>query len=48
MNDKDPKFKIRGTVRISKYRNSFAKGYVPNLPEDIFLIKKNCAPDICY
>ena len=40
INDKDPKFKIRGTIRISKCRNIFAKGYVPNLSEDVFLIKK--------
>ena len=29
-NDKDPKFKIGGNVRISKYKNIFAKGYAPN------------------
>ena len=30
INDKDPKFKISDIVRISKYKNIFAKGYVPN------------------
>ena len=30
INDKDPKFKIGDTVRISKYENNFAKGYTPN------------------
>ena len=29
-NDKDPKFKIGDHVRISKYKNVFAKGYTPN------------------
>ena len=26
-NDKDPKFKVRDHVRISKYKNIFGKGY---------------------
>ena len=30
INDKDPKLKISDIVRISKYKNIFAKGYVPN------------------
>ena len=30
INNKDPKFKIGDIVRISKYKNIFAKGYVPN------------------
>ena len=29
-NKKDPKFKIGDHVRISKYKNIFAKGYTPN------------------
>ena len=33
-------FKIGDTVRISKYKNIFAKGYVPNWPEEVSLIKK--------
>ena len=28
-NDKDPKFKVGDRVRISKYKNIFAKGYTP-------------------
>ena len=28
VNDKDPKFKVGDHVRISKYKNIFAKGYV--------------------
>ena len=27
VNDKDPKFKVGDHVRISKYKNVFAKGY---------------------
>ena len=30
VNDKDPKFKIGDYVRIYKYKNIFAKGYMPN------------------
>ena len=30
-NEKDPKFKAGDRVRISKYRNTFAKGYTENL-----------------
>ena len=30
INDKDPKIKIDDVVRISKYKNIFAKGYIPN------------------
>ena len=40
INDKDPKFKISDVVRISKCKNIFAKGYIPNWSEEIFLIKK--------
>ena len=29
-NDKDPKFKVGDHVRISNYKNIFAKGYTPN------------------
>ena len=36
VNDKDPKFKIGDHVRISKYKNIFAKGYMPNWSEEIF------------
>ena len=34
INDKDPKFKIGDNVRTSKYKNSFAKGYVPKWSEE--------------
>ena len=40
LNDKDQKFKIGDTVRISKYKNIFAKGYIPNWSEEVFVIKK--------
>ena len=39
-NDKDPKFKIGDTVRISKYKNIFVKYYVKNWSEEVFVIKK--------
>ena len=40
VNDKNPKFKVGDHVRISKYKNIFAKGYMPNWSEEIFIIKK--------
>ena len=30
LNDNDSKFKVGDHVRISKYKNIFAKGYTPN------------------
>ena len=40
VNDKDPKFKVGDYVRISKYKNIFAKGYTPNWSEEVFVISK--------
>ena len=40
INKKDPKFIIGDHVRISIYKNIFAKGYMPNWSEEIFVIKK--------
>ena len=40
VNDKDPKFKVGDHVGISKYKNIFAKGYIPNWSEEDFAIKK--------
>ena len=40
INNKDPKFKIVDIFRISKYKNIFAKDYVPNWSEEVFMIKK--------
>ena len=37
VNDKDPKFKFGDHVRISKYKNIFAKGYSPNWSKDVFV-----------
>ena len=48
-NEKDPKFKVGDHVRISKFKNVFAKGYTPNWSEEIFIvkkIKKYCTLDI--
>ena len=45
-NEKDLKFKVGDYVRISKYKNIFAKGYAPNWSEEIFIITqiKNTVP----
>ena len=51
IDDKDPKFKIGGSVRISKYKSVFANVYTPKLHEEVFEIKKfkkHCAVDTCY
>ena len=40
VNNKDPKFKVGDHVRISKYKNIFAKGYMPNWSEEVFIISK--------
>ena len=40
LNDKDRKFKIGDHVRISKYKNIFAKGYTPNWSQESFVIKE--------
>ena len=40
VNDKDPNFKVRGHVRISTYKNIFAKGYTPNWSEEVFAVNK--------
>ena len=38
-NRKHPKFKVGDHVRISKYKNTFAKGYGPNWSEEVSKIK---------
>ena len=38
INNKDPKFKVGDRVKISKYKNIFAKGYIPNWSEEVFVI----------
>ena len=40
INDEDPKFKVGDHIRISKYKNIFAKGYTPNWSKEVFLITK--------
>ena len=40
VNDKDPKFNVGHRVRISKYKNIFAKGYTPNWFEEVFVVNK--------
>ena len=38
--DKEINNKVGDRVRISKYKNIFAKGYMPNWSEEVFIIKK--------
>ena len=40
VNGKDPKFKVGDHVRISEYKNIFAKGYIPDWSEEVLVIKK--------
>ena len=39
-NGKDSRFKVGDRVRISKFKNLFAKGYTPNWSTEIFIINK--------
>ena len=39
-NTKVSKFKVGDHVKISKYKNIFAKGYTPNWSEEVFVISK--------
>ena len=49
-NKEGPKFKVGDHVRISKCKNTFAKDYVPNWSEEVFVIKKvrSTVPLTCY
>ena len=38
--DRELTFKVGDYVRISKCKNIFAKGYMPNWSEEVFVIKK--------
>ena len=40
VNYKNHKFKVKDHVRISKYKNIFAKGYTLNWSEEVFVIIK--------
>ena len=37
---KSPKIKVNDHIRISKYKNIFAKGYVLNWSEEVFIVNK--------
>ena len=39
-NEKDSRFKVGDRVRISKFKNIFAKGYTPNCSKKIFIVNK--------
>ena len=39
-NEKDSRFKVGDSVRISKFKNIFAKGYTPNWSKEIFIVNK--------
>ena len=45
-NKKYPKFNISDHLRISTYKNVFAKGYAPNWSEEVFVVSttKNTVP----
>ena len=46
---KNPKFKVGDRVRISKYKITFAKGYIQNWSEEVFIITKikGTVPWVC-
>ena len=39
-NEKDSRFKVGDKVRISKFKNIFAKGHTPNWSSEIFFVDK--------
>ena len=39
-NEKDSRFKVGDRVRISRYKDIFAKGYTPNWSKEIFIVDK--------
>ena len=39
-NEKSARFNVGDRVRISKFKNIFAKGYTPNWSKDIFIVDK--------
>ena len=41
INNKNLKFKVGDYVRMSKYKNIFAKRYTPNWSEEVFIIKES-------
>ena len=40
INYKNLEFKVGDFIRMSKFRDIFAKDYVPNWSEEVFVIKK--------
>ena len=40
VSDTDPKFTVVDHLRISKYKNIFAKGYIPNWSKKVFVVNK--------
>ena len=40
MNDEDAQYKFNDIVGTQKYKNNFAKDYVPNWSEEVFVITK--------
>ena len=47
-NEKDSRFKVGDRVRISKFKNIFAKGYTPNWSSEIFINKINVTVPYTY
>ena len=39
--EESPKFKVGDNIRISKHKNIFAKGYVTNWSDEVFVFKKS-------
>ena len=39
-NEKESRFKVGDRVRISKFKNIFAKGYTPNWSKEIFIVNR--------
>ena len=39
-NEKDNRFKVGDRIRISEFKNIFAKGYTPNWSTEIFIVDK--------
>ena len=39
-NENDSRFKVGDRVRVSKFKNIFAKGYTPNWSSEIFIVDK--------
>ena len=40
VNNRHPKFKVSDHLKIYNYKNIFAKGYIQNLSEEVFIVSK--------